>query len=159
MALPQSELPHSEELPIYVLKQLKVRAIIPKVLSLLVLGAIFYLGILLNLYLLELTAPQEEIIRLVSLILLFSIIALGLYFTIHKANQPYKFYNSRIEQNKKVIYYLNIANTAPHQDPLDRIFKTYSIKLSDDFFLRNIPEQVQMQNYLQQLIDYARKRR
>ncbi|MFH1832457.1 MAG: hypothetical protein ABH827_06715 [bacterium] len=129
----------------------------PKLISYLVLGIVFYLGVLLNISLLELNASEETAVKTISLILLLCVITLGTYLAVHKAGSSYKFYKNKLMQGKKWTYYTAINNTLPHQDFLDKIFKTYSIKLENDFFLRNIPEQIQMQNYLQQLIDYAKR--
>ncbi|MBT4804978.1 hypothetical protein HON71_02295 [Candidatus Woesearchaeota archaeon] len=144
------------EQPIYVLPQNKKRAIIPKIIIFIVLGIIFYLGVLLNVSLLELDASTESIAKLTSLILLLLIILLGTYLTFHKAMQPYKFYRNRIYFNKKEIKYTLITNTNLKQDFWDKMFKTYSIGLSKKFFLRNIPQTIQINNYLNQLINYAK---
>lgn len=144
-----------EESPIYTLPQRKSRAIIPKVFSSLLLSIIFYLGILVNLSLLKLSPDQESKIKLISFIVLLFINLLGLYLAFHQA-KPYLFYGNRIKHNRKEIYYQNILNTAPHQDFSDKIFKTYSLNLGNYFHLRNISQEIQIQNYLQQLIAYAK---
>ena len=51
------------EQPLYLLHQNVGRAMIPKFLSLVILGTIFYVGILLNISLLELTAAEETTIK------------------------------------------------------------------------------------------------
>jgi hypothetical protein len=145
-----------QERQLYVLKQNKNRALIPKALSLIILGGIFYLGVLLNVSLLELTASQESIVTLLSLVLLFSIITVGIYFTFHRATQKFIFYGNRIVFNKKEVYYNRIINLAQKQDFWDKMFKTYSINLGNDFYLRNIPQTIQINNYLQQLVNYSR---
>ncbi len=144
------------EQPIYVLLQNKKRAFIPKVVIFIVLGVIFYLGVLLNVSLLELSASTETVTKLVALILLLLVIVLGIYLTFHRAVQPYKFYRNRIYFNKKEIAYIDIINTAAKQDFWDKLFKTYNINLGHDYFIRNIPLKVQISNYLQQLINYAK---
>ena len=59
------------EKPIYELSQVKKRALIPKIITFLILGATFYLGVLLNISLLSLSGSTETITRLVALILVF----------------------------------------------------------------------------------------
>jgi len=147
----------SVEQPIYALAQNKKRALIPKVVSLLGLGIIFYLGILLNISLLDLKAGEETLIKVIALIILLAVLALGIYISFHRANQNYKFYKNRISFLKQQINYLNIINTKPHSDFIDKMFKTYTINLGNKFFLRNIPNTVQIENYLQQLVAYSRK--
>ena len=145
------------EQPIYVLAQNKKRALIPKVVSLISLGIIFYLGILLNVSLLDLKAGEETLIKVIALIILLAVLTLGIYISFHKANQTYKFYKNRISFLKQQINYLNIINTKPHSDFIDKMFKTYTINLGNKFFLRNIPNTVQVENYLQQLVAYSKK--
>jgi len=146
-----------EEQPIYVVKQSLSRALVPKFVTLFVLGVIFYLGILLNLSLLELQAEEESLIKLVSLILLLLIIAFGAFLSFHRANLAYNFYQNRITFNKKQIPYTSITNTTPKRDLFDKIFKTYSISLGEDFHFKHVPTEIQLQPYLQQLLGYARR--
>ena len=145
-----------QERPLYILAQNKKRALIPKIVSLIGLGIIFYLGVLLNVSLLNLSASAESVVKLVSLILLLLIIFLGFYISFHRATQAYKFYHNRIFFNKKEISYLEIVNTNPKQDFFDKLFKTYTIGLGKNFYLRNIPQTIQIKNYLEKLINYAK---
>ena len=92
-----------------------------------------------------------------ALLLLAVLIIIGTLLTYKKVRQPYLFYRNRITHGKEVIYYLNITNTSPSTNFLDRIFKTYSIQLGKTFFLRRIPETIQLSDYLQQLIEFAKK--
>ena len=143
---------------IYVLQQNKKRAIIPKILLLVLLGIIFYLGLLLNLRLLDLLGSEETTTKTVSLIILIVIIILGIILTIVKANRSYIFYQNRIMFGKKQIFYQEISNTNLKMSFIDKMFKTYSIPLSKKFSLRNIPQELNLQSYLQQLVNYSRKR-
>ncbi|NQV91502.1 hypothetical protein HQ489_03430 [Candidatus Woesearchaeota archaeon] len=150
-------LQQQQEQPIYVLSQKVSRALIPKILSLLGLGVIFYLGILLNLALLNLRAGEESIVKMIGLGVVFAIIALGIYLGIHHAKLSFRFYNNRIMQGKKQIMYLEIVNTKMKQNFLDKMFKTYSIELGKNFQLKHIPMTINVENYIQQLIQYARQ--
>ena len=145
------------EKPIYVLQQNKKRAIIPKILLLFVLGTIFYLGLLLNLRLLDLLGSEETTTKTVSLIILILIIILGVILTIVKANRSYIFYQNRIMFGKKQIFYQEISNTNLKINFIDKMFKTYSISLSKKFRLRNIPQELNLQSYLQQLVNYSKQ--
>jgi len=145
------------EQPIYVLPQSKSRALIPKIVILLVLGGIFYLGVLLNLSLLDLTSEVSDVANLTSLILLLCVIILGIFLAVRQAESSYKFYHSKITQGKRDIKYTAISNINPKQDFLDKLFKTYSINLGSNFFLRHLPQEVQISAYLQKLINYAKQ--
>lgn len=148
----------TQEQPIYAVQESKQRTLIPKIITLLFLAAIFYLGVLINISLLELSADQETALKTGSLITLAVIIFIGIILTFRKTRQPYLFYRNRITHGKETIYYFNITNnTTATKNFLDRSFKTYSLQLSKTFFLRNIPETIQLSNYIQQLIEYAKK--
>jgi len=149
------EQPQQQEQPIYVLVQLKKRAIIPKIIILLILGIVFYFGVLLNVSLLELTGDEETTIKMVSLIVVIVVVLFGILLSILRAKKMYKFYRDRIMFGKKTIPLAQITNTAAKQNSFDKIFKTYSIKLSKKFKIKHISQEVQIQNYLQQLVSYA----
>lgn len=141
--------------PIYTIYQKKSRALIPKILSLFLLGSIFYLGILLNVSLLQLRASEESLVKIISLIILLLVIILGTFLALKQAHAPYLFFPNKITVGKKEIAYLSINNPLIHIDLADKIFKTYSLNLGSNFFLRNIPNEVQIQNYVEQLKIYA----
>ena len=145
------------EQSLYTVYESKSRALIPKIASLLLLSLIFYLGVLINISLLELNASQETSLKTGALLTLALLIIIGTALTLRKTKQPYFFYSNRVAHGKEVIYYLNIANTTPQTNFLDQIFKTYSIPLGKTFSLRHIPGTTQLSNYLQQLIEYSKK--
>jgi hypothetical protein len=146
----------AQETPLYVLPQNVPRVLIPKVASLIVLGAIFYSGILLNLSLIRLSAEEQSIANLASLIFLFFIVVLGVYLGYHQSSQPYLFYKDGVAIHKKKINYVSITQVQKKQDLLDKMFKTYHLDLGNKTSLSNIPEGVQADAYLQQIINYSR---
>ncbi len=135
----------------YEIHQKKSRAIIPKVILLLFLSVIFYLGILLNLSLLDLPVEQESITRIATLIFLVLLIIIGIFLSYKHATKPYQFTQDRIIQGKKQCLYKDITNTISKTNLLDKIFKTYSIKLNKTFSLKHLSQEQDLQNYLQQL--------
>lgn len=146
--------------PLYILKQSKIRAILPKTITLLILAIIFYLGIMLNISLLELTGEEETLIQGIALVVLLVVILIGIVLTIIRSGRPYNFYRSRITFRKKEIPYAIITNTNSRQNLIDKIFKTYSIKITDKFQIKNISQKtykpVQIQQYLQKMVNYAK---
>lgn len=148
----------SSEQPIYVLHQNKKRALFPKILSLLILGTIFYFGVLLNLRLLDLLGSEETTIKTVSLIIVGAIILLGIILSLIKSRRAYIFYQNRIMFGKKQVVYQQIINTVPTKNLSDKIFNTYSISLTKKFKIQNISQQIDLQSYVQQLIDYCKRR-
>ncbi len=147
-----------DELPLYVLPQRLSRAVLPKIGILIILSLIFYSGILLNITLLELTAPTETMVKLIALIFLLGIIFLGILLAFRRAKLPYTFYQNKITFNKEEITLNNILNTTPKSDLLDKIFKTYSINLGNNFHLRHIPEQIQIKEHVTALVGYAKSK-
>ena len=146
-----------QQKPIYELPQSKKRALIPKIIILILLSVIFYVGILLNVALLELRASQETITKTVSLAFVILVIIIGIILTIYHAKTPYRFFRNYLQINKENVKYTEILNTEPKQDFLDKIFKTYSINLGSHNHLRHIPQEIKIQDYLQQLIAYNNK--
>jgi len=149
--------PKMPEQPVYRLQQVKKRALLPKIFSLLILGSLFYLGVLLNLSLVNVEAQQETAVKTVSLIIVLLLVGVGIVFSIRAAARPYLFYRNRIQFGKKEILYVNITNTAPGRNITDKVFKTYSINLGSRFLLRHIPAGIELQSYLQQLVEYAKR--
>ena len=145
------------EKPIYVLYQNKTRTIVPKFISFIIFGVIFYVGILLNLALLALTGSEETVVKMVALVLLLLIIAVGAYITFHKAHLPYTFYRNRILFNKKDIFYSNMSHVIVKRDIFDKIFKTYSLDVGHHLYVRHIPDTLNIQQYVQQLVSYSQR--
>jgi hypothetical protein len=150
-------MPFPQEQPSYVLPQSKKRAATPKMISLIVLGGIFYLGIMLNLALLELDKDTNSLVKLLSLIFLLMMLSLGTFLTIHHANSKYYFYREKIIFNKKEIYYKDIINTEPKRDFFDKLLKSYSINLGHDFVIRHVPNNINMKDYIGRLVSYTRQ--
>lgn len=146
------------EQPLYLLPQNKKRVMIPKIASLIVLGVLFYTGILLNLSLLQLDAEQQSVVNLASIVLLGMILALGIYLGYHQVGQPYRFYQNRIMLHKKAIFYNQVSQIVRVQSFVDKMFKTYHLDLGNKLKIENIPEEVQIEAYLQQWVNYARSR-
>lgn len=145
-----------EEKPIYILHQAAGRALIPKIIAFLVLGLVFYLGVLLNISLLSLSEGEETIVKAASLILLVLIVLFGMYLAFHRAHLPIIFYNNRISFNKKELLYANITSINQKQNILDKMFHTHKIILNNNFYLKHQKNEVNIQQYLQQLISYAK---
>ncbi len=141
--------------PLYVLPQQKGRAIVPKMIILLVLGIIFYLGVLLNVSLLELTASTETAVNLIALILIIVLIGVGIISAIRKAKFDYLFYQDRIQWNQKTVQYQSITNIQRKEKFSDKIFKTYFLQLNDQFKIKHIPREVNIQEYVEKMRTYA----
>jgi len=151
-------MPIQTEPPLYVLHQKTSRAVIPKLVTLFILSAIFYGGVLLNINLLELQPAQETTAQMGALLFLLIIIAIGFIIALKRARRPYTFYHTKIVHGKKEIMYSAILNTEPQDDFLGRIFKTYSMNLGSDFHLHHISKEINIQDYIKQMREYAKNK-
>ena len=147
-----------EELPLYSLPQHKPRALLPKFIALTLLSVLFYIGILLNVALLDLTGKEETTIKTGSLILVGFLFLLGIILAIHQAAYITKFYKEGISLKGKKIVYNTITTTTKNEDFLDKIFKTHSLNLGNHNHLRHIPNTIDIEQYLRQLQEYNQKR-
>ncbi|MAF97624.1 MAG: hypothetical protein CMH26_03215 [Micavibrio sp.] len=147
----------TQQQPLYVLNQDQKRALIPKIIILIALSAIFYVGILLNISLLDMRASQENLAKTISLIVVIVIAIVGIGLAIWHARNKVYFYADHLVINKKSLSINSILNTQAKQDILDKIFKSESINLGNNFHLRHIPQQLQIPNYINQLIAYQKK--
>ncbi len=141
--------------PQYKAYQKKSRAIIPKTIILIILGAILYLGLLINLTLLKFSAEQEEIVRISSLVAIIFLIVLGIFLSALRSKRPYLFWQDKITFGKDEIFYQNIENTTSKRNIWDKIFSTYKIKLNNKFSIKHISMDVQLEKYLNQLKQYV----
>src|SRR3989344_5304537 len=145
------------EQPIYLLLLNKKRILIPAAITLIALSAIFYLGILINISLLELSAQEETITKLISLILLILILAIGISNSYLQANKPLPFYKSYLKLKKSNLDYSKINIITMHKNILDKIFHTYTLKINQKQPINDIPEKIDLVPYLNQLKEYAQK--
>lgn len=141
--------------PLYILPQVKSRAIIPKIINLLVLGAVFYLGVLLNLSLLKIDQQTNNLIQIVSAMAIIFCILLGIIIAIIKAGRNYQFYRDRIAIGKKQILYREIKSVAGKKGFWDKLFQTYRLSLDNQMIIKNIPQTVNIADYIKKLIDYS----
>jgi len=141
--------------PLYTLPQKKSRLLIPKIITFLILGIILYAGVILNLSLLNLITETEDLIKIVALIIIPLIIVAGIIYNFIKVRQPYLFYRQYIQKGAKQLPYQEIQNFNQKQNFLDKIFKTYQIPLTKKFILQNIPQEIQISDYIQKLINYS----
>ncbi len=141
--------------PLYVLSQIKSRVLVPKLILLIVLSVIFYLGILLNLSFLDLSAQEETTIKSVALFLLLLIIIVSAIITVHTAQRGYRFYQDHLEFGSISLPYEGIEKIEVKQGFLDKLFKTKEVSLGEKFSLKNISQEVDVQGYLEQLKEYT----
>ncbi len=146
---------------LYTLKPNKKRAIIPKVISVLFLCILFYLGIQLNLYLLEVPISTFTAVLIISA--LFILFVFESIMTYSKADRlTYYFHDDKLTvQNKELrsIDYLDVQNTSIKQNLVDKVFNTGTIILAPDFSIKFINNSSQLYNWINQLVARSRQMR
>ena len=141
--------------PLYVLPQHQGRAIIPKTILLVFLATIFYLGILLNVSLLALSADQETMTKLGTLVFIVIITIAGISSAIWKARRPYLFYNTKIRWGNRTLSLLEIEQPKRQEKWSDHFFKTYNLKLNATFEIKYIAQEIDILDYIEKLRVYA----
>ncbi|MBI2151464.1 hypothetical protein HYU21_01925 [Candidatus Woesearchaeota archaeon] len=145
---------NNEEKSQYVLNQSLMRAVLPKLFSLLILGLIFYGGVLLNLGLLSLSLELESLIKMVSIIILVVLVLFSLLLSWRQARAPYLFFSNKINFKNNYINYNQIILSSSKQNILDKLLKTYSLDLGNGFVLRHIKLEQQVSDYIKQMIQF-----
>ena len=143
--------------PLYQLEQKRDRLILPNIIIPFLLSIIFYLGVLLNISFLELSGKTETLVKLIVLIILIILNIIGIISVIQKSKKNYLFFNDRLVFGSKEIPYKEIMEIKEQQNLFDKWFGTYSLKLNSKFSIKCIPEELKIQNYIQQLINYSKQ--
>ncbi len=143
--------------PQLIIYQDKKRVLIPRFSLLILLGAIFYLIILINLYLIEITNP---IIKMLSIIAILALVILQIILDYLKVSkESYILYEDAILFNSKkqiILPYKDVQMLNYSQNTGDKIFKTASIRLTNDFSIKNISGVNNTYFFLQKLIQNAK---
>ncbi|MBU1111964.1 MAG: hypothetical protein ABIG93_01560 [archaeon] len=142
---------------LYSVASKKSRILVPNALTLIILGVVFYMGILLNVGLLALDAETETIVKSSSIFVVILIVLVGILLNLKKAKTSYQFYQTTITNGKSNINYADIENIQVKRCLWDRMFGTYTLKLSKKFSVEGIPKKVDLQNYVQQMVNYNRR--
>ena len=139
------------EQPLYIAYKDVKRVLFPKFLLLIGLGVLFYLGILLNLYLLRVWDKTLICVFSLVLIILLIVIQMFLIFKKIKAN-GYAMYSNRIEFGNKSVYYGNVKNIYYKREFIDKLFDTGTIFLYPYLKIEKIKNSVNVYEYMKKLI-------
>jgi hypothetical protein len=121
---------------------------------------VFYVGVLVNFYLLDFKAPFSVHVLVVAIL----IVIVAMYTTLSYVNTSkteYLFFLNRIEKidkRNKEIALAQIRTSRVVRGFLDKSFNTGSIVLSPGLVIKDIDNVDQIYQYLQNLIRYARGR-
>lgn len=147
------------ELPQYTMYLSLRRILIPKAFALLFLGAFFYLGIFLNLIILNIYIPPDIHLYIIIGILILVVMQAILNY-LKYSSYTYLFYRDRmIFQGKKelVLLYSDIENLEFKQDAIDKLFNTGTINLVPKHKMKYVENTNQVYFYIQKLIHYQRQ--
>lgn len=125
------------------------RIIIPKLLQLLGLGGLFYLGVWLNLYLLKVEAVL--VISIISISIIFVLVIIQTVLSLKKTKKTYLFFRDRLQTDQQFIYYANIQNMEIKQTFADKLFKTGTLLIYPGFEMKYISNYQQIYDYIQKL--------
>ncbi len=141
------------EQPQYALSQDLKRVIVPKILQLIGLGAVFYFAIWLNLVLLDVESSIKLYVTIGAAVILVIAVVLEIILMAQKVNKnKYLFYSNRLAFKGKEVPYVNITNVSFRQNFIDKMFTTGTIVLYPDFKLEKIPNLNQVYFYVQKLV-------
>ncbi len=142
--------------PLYQVPLIKKRILIPKTITLIVLSALFYVGILVNISLLKLDSDVEGMAKFAGLGIVVLLFLLGVILNSSKAKHGIKFYNDHLEIGHQKVQYITLTNVEAKQGLLDKMFHTYTLKIDKKHLVEGISQEVNVVQYLQQLINYAK---
>jgi|SRR3989339_553148 len=142
---------------LYTLNQVKKRVLIPKVITIIILSAFFYIGIIINIWLIDLSDSVSNIIKIGAVIILIILSLTEIAVNIHKVKQNYYFYQNRITFKDQQIFLSGITDIQVKRNWLDKLFKTQSVILNQQFKISFVPFSEELKNYLWKLVDYSKK--
>tara|TARA_Y100000310_G_scaffold345465_1_gene465287 strand:- start:5729 stop:6208 length:480 start_codon:yes stop_codon:yes gene_type:complete len=142
--------------PLYQVPLVKKRILIPKTLTLIILSGLFYAGILINISLLKLDSDVEGTAKFAGIGIVILLFFLGLILNFTKAKHGIKFYNDHLEIGHQKIQYVSLTTVEYKQGLLDKMFKTYTLRIDKKHKVEAISQNVNVVQYLQQLINYAK---
>lgn len=132
----------------------KKRVIIPSVIGVLLLCAVFYIAALINLSLLDIDLPLYGHVLIVAVLILFVVIQLLL--SLKKAKSGYVFEQDGVRHGKKKIPYTRLGEVHIKQNPLDKMFRTGSV-VTDMMIFDHVANPQQLARYVQQWERYAQQ--
>lgn len=127
--------------------------------TLAILGCIFYLGVILNLSLLQIDPGYSTLAKLITAAVIIFFLVLGTVIASSRSKKSYLFYRDRIIFGKKQVFYQEINSIDQHYSFWDSLFKTYFLTLvtspSATFVLKHIPRTINIITYIKQMINYS----
>ena len=144
------------DFPQYTIREHPLRAALPQFFKLAFLCTLFYVGILINLYLLRISMPSYVTI-LIWVILGIMILLQVILTYVRTSKKSYLVFSNRIETPKQQpLLFANIASSKIKKGFFDGFFSTGSIIFEPKFAIKNIKSPEEIHAYLSKLINYSR---
>ncbi len=150
------------ELPRLTLKTNILRFVFPRALGLLLLCAIFYILLIINLKFLFKEVEQTYFYISLAFILVIWIAGIAIEY-IKAHNWQYLFFNDRIEfratanHPEEFVLYNEVTEVALKQNIFDKLFNTATIQLKPSFEIRFIKYTNNTYFYVQKLVERSRR--
>jgi hypothetical protein len=146
------------DIPEYTIKPNVLRKATAQLLLMIVLSIVFYFGIYINIYLLNIQIPQNIQILIITVLGLLVMIQVLLTY-VQTSKIRYSIYRNRVQietANPKYLMFNTIQDIQIKKNIFDNIFKTGTIILQPELKLEFVPNIDQTYSYLKQMIQYSR---
>ena len=94
--------------PLYQISLSKKRILIPKMFTLIFLSSLFYLGIRINITLLQLDPKTKQLANIAGIVIVIFLFILGIILNYFKAKQGIKFFSDHLKLGHQKINYLSL---------------------------------------------------
>lgn len=148
-----------DEYPQYAVRPNLVRILVPETVKLLLLGALFYVGIRLNIYFMKM--DLQAIVHYLIISIISALLITQWFATFTKVKRvKYEFYLSRLELHSKkgtsTLDYNDVdqARVKVDRNILDDLLGTGTIVFTESFKLRYVANYDQLSGYARKLINY-----
>ena len=139
------------EQPLYIAYQDIRRVLFPKLIQMVALGALFYFGVWLNLYLLR--VRSKTLVSIIAITGITILVILELWLVARKIKaHGYLFYPNKMEYKNKSVFYGNIKNIYMKKDFFDKLLGTGTINLYPYLKIEKVKNSEQIYSYVQRLV-------
>jgi hypothetical protein len=145
------------ELPIYSIKQNSARILLPRVIILLLLSGMLYLGIRVNFYVFNMDFPDMINTVVTAGIIILAVADVFMTKSRNRENKVY-FFSDRIEirgKDNSVIMLGTVRDAEVRKNLFDMLFRTGTVALSSGQTIKNINYPDRIRDYIVQLIRRA----
>jgi hypothetical protein len=142
--------------PVYVLRPSMKRILLPKLVYLVPLGILLYVGAYLNFRFIGI--QTTTLVHASILLIVFLLVAFDLLFEYRKALRlEYCFYRDRLYAGGSWLAYNAIGHIDTRRNLFDRMGGTCELLINGSVRLRHIPDSYNIYQYVQNLVNYSRQ--